>query len=216
MKLGCLGCLTLLISLGVILAIGAGALFLAGTIFDIPHEPRTTDYTPADGYRAQQKLIEVVLAEFRSFPRREPVVLTTQELNAFLARHLAEQENMLFSPLIVGLKPGTVEIQGKTALKNLFKGFPLSSLPDYLPSASMNRPVWVTIRGRVSVEQRWGGRQYGRLAVDEFRLGKQEMGAWLLTVLLGRERGTLLTWQLPTAVDRITIQEGKVVISIRK
>lgn len=217
MKFGCLGCFLLLLILAVVLAGGAVALFFGGAIFDMPPLPRT-DHTPSDGYRAQQKLFEIVLRDANRSSLREPVVITQRELNAFLARHLEESEGIPLSPLVVRLSPGTVEVKGKTILRNLFKGFPVYLLPDYLPTSTIDRPVWVTVRGTVEVERPSASseREYGRLQVTDFSLGGQDLGPWILTLLLGQAERTPLRWPLPVIVETITIEEGRLVITMRR
>jgi len=214
MKFGCMGCLALLLILAVVLLGGAAALYYAGSVFDMPATPGV-EYTPSDGHRAQQKLFELAARD----PKRsaQPVVLTERELNAFLARHLEESEGLPFSPIVVRLFPGTIEVQGRTTLVNVFRGFPFSLLAEYLPASALDRPVWVTVRGTIQVQKgrTWTERSYGQLVVREFRLGNQDLGSWVLSWLLGGRRESLLRWQLPPAVDGITIEQGKVVITLR-
>lgn len=215
MKFGCMGCFVLLLILAVVLVGGAVALYYAGSVFDMPAFPKV-EYTPSDGHRAQQKLFE--LAARDSKRSAEPVVLTERELNAFLARHLEESEGIPFSPLVVKLLPGMVEVQGRTTLVNLFKGFPFSFLVEYLPASTLERPVWVTVSGTILVQGRKSRteREYGQLQVSEFSLGNQELGPWVLWLMLGGKERSLLRWQLPPGVDTITVEQGRMVITTRK
>ena len=75
----------------------------------------------------------------------------------------------------------------------------------------MDRPVWVTVRGTISLDRETSraARKYGRLEVKEFTLGNQDMGAWLLSLLLGQER---LRWEVPAIVEAIKIQDGRMLI----
>ena len=212
MRFGCLGCFVLILILAVVLVGGATALFFAGLIFDIPTVPQAP-YTASDGYRAQEKLFELILRDSGRSSRREPLLITERELNAFLARHLEEREGMPFSPLVVKLTPDTMEAQGQTKLKNLFKGFPFYLLVDYLPASTMDRPVWVTVRGRISVTSGSGGRtRYGEVTLTDFTLGKQPLGISLLYVMLGPSGAGLLRWQVPTVVESIEVDDGRLII----
>lgn len=215
MKFGCMGCFVLLLILTVVLVGGAVALYYAGSVFDMPAFPRV-EYTPSDGHRAQQKLFE--LAARDSKRSAEPVVLTERELNAFLARHLEESAGLPVSPIVVRLFPGTIEVQGRTTLVNLFKGFPFSLLVEYLPASTLERPVWVTVSGTILVQGRKSRteREYGQLQVSEFSLGNQELGPWVLWMMLGGKERSLLRWQLPPGVDTITVEQGRMVITTRK
>ena len=214
MKFGCMGCFVLLLILAVALVGGAVALYYAGSLFDMPAIP-SIEYTPSDGHRAQQKLFELATRDSRR--SAESVVLTERELNAFLAQHLEESEGLPFSPIIVRLSPGTIEVQGRTTLVNLFQGFPFSLLAEYLPAPALDRPVWVTVSGTIEVQKRRSRteRPYGQLVVSEFSLGNQDLGSWVLSWMIGGRRQSLLRWQLPPAVDGITIEQGRVVITPR-
>jgi hypothetical protein len=208
MKFGCLGLLILLLILALVLVGGAAALFMGGAMFATPKIfPQT--YTGSDAYRVQDKLFELVLRESGRSSRQDPIVLTDQELSAFLATYLERAEAIPLSPLMVRLHPATVEIQGRTALRNLFKGFPAYFLPKYLPASTMDRPVWVTVRGSIGVDRERAGK-YGRLEVKEFSLGNQDVGPWLVSLLVGRER---LRWQMPAVVETIQVQDGRIVIT---
>ena len=211
MKFGCLGCFVLILILTVVLVGGAVALFFGGSIFETPAVPKPS-YSTGDGYRAQEKLFEIVLRDSGRSARRDPIVITDHELNAFLAGYLEQKEGLPLSPLVVRLLPDTVEVRGQTAFKNLFKGFPFYFLPDYLPASTIDRPVWVTVRATIGLdrEKSRAARKYGQLAVKEFSLGNQDMGPWLLSLLLGQER---LRWEVPAVVETIKIQDGRIVIS---
>lgn len=212
-----MGLLLILLILGVALVGGGAALYFAGSLFDMPTVPQV-EYTPADGHRAQEKLFELVLRDPRRASNSEPVVLTERELNAFLARHLAESEGIPFSPLVVRLLPGTIEVQGRMTLINLFRGFPFSLLAKSLPASTLERPVWVTVSGTIQVQGRKSRteREYGHLQVNAFSLGNQDLGPWILALMLGGTDRSLLWWQLPAAVDTITIEKGRMVITKRK
>lgn len=213
MKAGFLALVVLALILAVILVGGAGALYFSGGVFEMPSLPRVS-HVPSDGYRAQEKLLGLVMRESK---HSSPLVLTEPELNAFLTRHLAESEGIPFSPLIVKLTSGRVEVQGRTPLKTLFRGFPFSLLPVYLPAHVVDRPVWVTLAGTIEVRRgrtKDGGHS-GRLGVSEFRLGTQNLGPWVLYVMLGQTERELLSWKVPAAVDTITVHDGQVVISTR-
>lgn len=217
MRFGCLGCFPLLLLVGLVLVGGPVAFYFAGAIFDIPPLPKV-DYTPSDGHRAQQKLFELVLRDSQRSSRKDPVVITERELNAFLARHLEESEEIPLSPLVVKLSTGTIEVRGKTKLTHLFKGFPFYLLADYLPPAAVARPVWVRVSGTIQVERRKSrtGRANGRLRVNEFSLGNRAMGPWLLRLLLGGAEQTLLRWPVPAVVNTITVGDGRLIIATRK
>ena len=216
MRLGCFGCLALMV---VVLVIGVGALgivFLSGNITN-PPDVQVTRYTRADGHSAQQKLYELVLRQNGRSSRQDPVVITEQEANAFLANHLVSSAELPFDPLIVRFVKGQVELQGQTPLRNLLQGPPIAQILPYVRDDRLDRPIWVTVKGRIIVEGKGSdpSRNYGRVDLSEFALGKQELGTWLLSFMLGPTSKRLLQWQVPSVVRDIQIQDGRAVVVTR-
>jgi hypothetical protein len=211
MRLGCTGCLFVLaILLGVLIVGVLGGVLLSSAIFTIPGDVASADYTLQDGRIGQQKLAEILLRD-RGFGRgKGPVVITQRELNGFLAHHLQESGRIPMKPLIVRLAPGILEIQGQTTFGRLFTGFPFSLLGDYLPRSYIERPIWVTVKGRIQHD-----RSRGSLEVLDFSLGTQPISPRLLSWMLGRKGQRLLHWQMPGSVERIVIEEGRLVVTTR-
>lgn len=216
MRIGCFGCLTLFVGILVVVVAAAGFLFLSGNI-SAPPEFSPTRFTRSDGFSAQQKLYEIVRRQSGRSGRQDDVVLTQQEVNAFLANHLEEVADLPFNPLSVKFTGGFIEVRGQTALRNLLQGPPFAQLLPYLPTERLDRPIWVTIKGRIAIEPGPAGatRSYGRLHLTEFDLGQQPVGTWLLSVMLGPTGGRLLRWQVPAVVRGVTIEEGRAVIRTR-
>ena len=203
----------------VVLVLGVGALgvvFLSGNITN-PPEVHVTRYTRADGHSAQQKLYELVLRQTGRSTRQDPVVITEQEANAFLANHLVTSAEIPFEPLIVRFAKGRLEVQGQTPLRNLLQGPPIAQILPYVRDSRLDRPIWVTVKGRIVVEGREtdGSRNYGRVDLSEFALGQQELGTWLLTFMLGPTSNRLLRWQVPSVVREIQIQDGRAIVVTR-
>ena len=212
MRLGCTGCLLVLaILVGVLIAGIVGGVLLSSAIFTIPEGTASPDYTAEDGRAGQQKLAEILLRD-RGFGRgKGPVIITQRELNGFLALHLQESGRIPMQPLIVRLTPGILEIQGQTTFGRLFTGFPFSLLTDSLPRSYIERLVWVTVRGRIKQD-----RSRGSLEVLDLSLGTQSISPRLLSWMLGRKGERLLHWQMPSSVERIAIEEGRVLVTTRR
>lgn len=214
MRLGCVGCL-LFVLLAVIVGIAAaGALFFSANIFE-DVEIQAPPFSASDGFRAQQKLYEIILREGRKSSRRDPIILTERELNAFLSRHLVEAASLSFSRLSVLLvSDNSIEFRGRTELRNLLKGFPFAQIAPYLPAGKLDEPVWVRVRGRLRLER--GAvrrdREYASLDIVEFALGAQPMGVWLLQVLVGAQGRDLFRWQVPDVIQSIAVENGRLVI----
>jgi len=215
MKLGCFGCLALIIVLLVLVAFLVGGVLLSVNIFSTP-DIRPVPFSRGDGYSAQQKLYEVTLRQAGRSSRKDPIVLSEQEANAFLARHLAEGAGVPVSPLIVRFSGGQVFVQGQTPLKNLFQGPPFPQLLAYLPDTRLSQPVWVTVRGRIDLETSApGATRHCSLTLTELALGRQPLSSFLLYVMMGPSGAGLFRWPVPAVVTSIQIQEGELVIRTR-
>lgn len=215
MRLGCLGCLLVGVALTLVGIAAAGVIFLSSNIFAEPDDVPAVNYTRADGFRAQQKLYEVLLRDGHRSGRQDPIVLTEVELNAFLARHLEEAAGLPLAPVAVSILPNdVVELRGRTVLKNLMQGIPFAQLAPYLPQRRAELPVWVRVRGQIKFEP--GAprreREYAQLDVTDFALGTQPIGAWVLKLMLGQASRTLLRWPIPNAVQGITTEDGRLVV----
>ena len=207
---GCFGCVALIVVLLVIAVVGLGALFLSTNIFSAP-EVRSVPFTKNDGHAAQQKLFEVALRQSGRSSRRDPLIITEPEANAFLSRHL-EQSGLPLSPIVVRFANGEMVAQGQTAFRNLLKGVPFRQIAPYLSTKRLDEPVWVTVGGRIKVEGT-GKSRTGSLEVTQFALGKQPLGSILLLLLMGPSAGGLLQWPVPAVVDQIRVGEGQLSIT---
>jgi hypothetical protein len=215
MRLGCLGCLCVVGGIVLFASLAAGTLFFSANIFE-DLEVLPAPFSPADGYRAQQKLYEIVLRDGQRSARREPIVLSEREINAFLSRHLLDAANLSFSQLSVSLLPdNSLEFRGRTVLRTLMQAFPFAQLALLLPAGKLDEPVWVRVRGRLKVER--GSvrreREYVRLDVSEFALGTQPLSVWILQAIVRPGGQNVLRWQVPSVVDGIGVENGRLLIT---
>lgn len=216
MRFGCLGCLGL-ISLVLIVGVMAAALvFMSGNIFDIP-DVKAPPVSRSDGFAAQQKLFEIASRQAGRSTRQDPIVLSEREINSFLANHLSEAARVPLDPIITRLVRGYFEIQGKTALRNLLQSAPLAQLASYLPANRLDTPVWITLRGTVSVAPATPGarRMAARVRFTDLTVGKQPLAASLLGFLLGRTGTRLTEFSVPEVVDAVQIEDGRLIIRTR-
>ena len=214
MRMGCIGCLLVVLALVIFGVAAAGAVFFSVNIFDEP-EVQIQPFTTADGYRAQQKLYEIVLRDSERSGRADPIVFTERELNAFLSRHLIDAAGLSFSPISVALLPDkTIEFRGRTALRNLMQGIPFAQLAPYLPRGRTDQPVWVRVRGQLRLERATilRDRQFGRFEIAEFALGTQPIGAWILKFMLGQAGRYLFLYPVLKVVQDIAVHDGRLVI----
>lgn len=212
MRLGCLGCLFFgIIVLGVVIIVMGGVVF-APSVFTPPERlPTAVEWSAADGYRAQQKIYEILRRDTNRSSRTDPLFFTEREINAFLTRHLDEVEGLPVSPLVVRLTPGIAVIQGKTKFKAILRGVPFNYLAGFLPASQIERPVWVEIRCRVALEHGRirKEREFLRLEPVEFRVGTLEAGTWFVSWVLGQK---LLRWPVPRIIHEVVVEEGRAIV----
>jgi len=216
MRLGCVGCLLLVVGLLFLAVLGAGFLVLSGNIFE---EPRfeALDWGRADSSATRSKLYEIVQRDASQSGRQDPIVIGERELNAWMVRYLAEAAGLRFEPFAMRLSQGQFLLQGRTAVRSLLQGPPFAQLVPYLPASQLNRPIWITVRGSVEVQPGQPGAKpgRGRVILTEFNLGKQPVGNWPFSVVMGPAGSALLTWPVPGVVRDIDIEDRRVVIQTR-
>ncbi len=216
MKMGCAGCLTFLVVLIFLATLIGGFFFLSGNIFGEPHF-EALDWSRGDASAARSRLHEIILRDTGQSGRQDPIMLSEREINALVARHLAEAAGLRFEPFAVRLVQGQFLLQGRTVLRSLLQGPPFAQLAAYLPASQLDRRIWITVRGYISVQPGEPGGKLGRARVmlTEFTLGKQPVGNWPFSAVMGRAGSGLLAWPVPGAMRDVDIEERRVVIRTR-
>ena len=110
-RFGCIGCFSIIAVIALIAVVFLGGIALSTNIFEVPDLPRQ-DFSQEDGRRFQQKVAEIMLREAKISSRKDPIVVSQRELNAFLQRHLLESEKIRVSPMVVNFKRGKIEVKG--------------------------------------------------------------------------------------------------------
>jgi hypothetical protein len=206
MKLGCSGCLALILILAVASLLIGGAVGAAVRMLAHP-DVRVAPSTAADGTRAQQKLFDLA----RQARRGETIALSEAEVNALISRHLVEARGVRLGTPNVRLVGGDrLVLNGQSPLRQLLDEAALGALADVLPARWQARPVWLHLGARVRVEG--GPRRQLRMDVDEFAVGRQRLPTPMLRLLLDPASVGLLQWTLPDHVERVGIEPGRVVI----
>lgn len=206
LRLGCFGCLTLLMLLGLVGAAAWGTYQITRTP-EIAGPPST----PADGIRAQQKIFEIIRRSGSGRPHT--VTLSEREVNAFLSRHLGETAEVPLRNLAVRLPAdGHAEIAGQMPLRQLLTTAPFSALAGVLPPAWLDRGVWLTLHARVTLESGARDRRHVRLDVERFWVGRQRLPEVMLRVLLDPGALRLLRSPMPDAIEGLRIEPGRLVI----
>lgn len=216
MKLGCAGCLIIAIGLMFLAVVSGGFVFLSGNIFE---EPRfdALEWSRGDASPAQSKLAEIVQRDAGHSGRQDPVFLSEREVTALVARHLAGSVGLRFDPLAVRLTPGQFVLQGRTVMGNLLQGPPFAQLASQLPASQVQRPIWITARGYITLDPGDPGGRTGRARVTltEFTLGRQPVGTWPFYIAMGPAGSGLLKWSVPGSVRNIDIEDRRILIRTR-
>ncbi len=216
MKLGCAGCLILIVVLTFLAVLVGGFFFLSGNIFAAPHF-EVLDWSRSDASAARYRLHEITLRDTGQSGRQDPVLLNEREINALVARHLAETAGLRFDPFAMRLLQGQFLLQGRTVLRSLLQGPPFAQLAAYLPASQLDRSIWITVRGYVAVQPGVPGGKPGqaRVVLTEFNLGRQPLGSWPFSAVMGSAGSGLLKWPVPGAVRDVDIEDRRVVIRTR-
>jgi hypothetical protein len=206
MRLGCSGCI------GLVIVLALGALLVGGAVGGAIRmladpEVQPAPVTAADGSRAQSKLLDLA----RQSRRAETVTLSEAEVNALLARHLVEARGVrLSAPSARLIGDDRLVLNAQSSLRQLFEEVSLGLVAAVLPARWQARPVWVHVGARVRVDG--GTRRQLRMDVDEFAVGRQRLPSLMLRLLLDPASVGLLQWALPSHVERVGIEPGRVVI----
>lgn len=196
-----------------LVVVAGGFLFLSGNIFE---EPRFDgiEWSRVDASPALSKLAELVQRDAGRSGRQDPILLGEREVTALIARRLDETAGLKFDPLAVRLTPGQFVFQGRTVVGNLLQGPPFAQLASQLPAAQLRRPIWITARGDISLDPGEPGGSPGqaRLRLTEFTLGKQPVGSWPFSIVMGPAGSRLLKWPIPGSVRGIDIEDRRVVV----
>jgi hypothetical protein len=207
MKLGCAGCVSLLIGLAIVVLVLSSMFGIGARMLAQPATPAILT-TPADGSRAQQKLFD--LARHRRGPA-ETVVITEAEVNALLNRHLVEARGVqLGAPSARLLGGDRIELTGYRPLGRILEEVSLSALSGLLPANWQERPVWLRIGAHIRIEER--PPRHLQLNVDALVVGRQRVPALALRLILDPGGVGLLRWPLSSHIESVTIEPGRAVI----
>lgn len=214
MRLGCFGCLGLLLLIGALIAGIGGPIWLAVHALQEPDIPPVAT-TADDDARVQHKIYQLVGGGEKHGGRTEPVVLTEVELNAFLSRHLTTTAELPLEEIRARLPGrGQVELAGRVPLRYVVDESPLSALGTILPSRWLGRRVWLQLRTHARLEAGPSNprHRYLRLDVEHFALGQQGLPVIVLRLVLDPAALRLLRWRVPDSVDAIAVEPGRAII----
>lgn len=216
MRPGCIGCFLLFVAVAFVAVLAGGFFFMTGNIMDEPQR-EVLRWSPAEGSMARAKLYEVAQRDAGQSTRQDPLILTEREVTALVSRHLAETAGLRFEPFAIKLVRGQFVLQGRTVLRSLLQGPPFAQLIPYLPPAQLDRLIWITVRGYLSLQPgAQGGKPgRGRVVLTEFNLGKQTVGNWPFSAVMGPAGSRLFDWPVPGGVRDVEIEDGRIVIRTR-
>ena len=155
-------------------------------------------------------LAQLFLREAGLSARQDPLVLSAEEVNAFLANHVEVRDSPVW-PVQVRISPAEVELGGPTTLGRLVEASVGASLAQLLPVFLAERHTWIAARGSVTVMS--PGR--AEFLAHAAAIGRQGVPLALFwRVVGGRPRA--LVWRMPRVVERVEIQPDRLVIHTRR
>jgi hypothetical protein len=208
------GCVLIVAGFVALLGLSGAVLWVGSRLSQEP-DLVAAQGTPDDGIHAQQKIFDLIRGESRSRSRPHQVVLTEAELNRFLSKHLVEVARMPIVVRAVRLTgDGVIEFKGRLAVRDLLSGSTFMAVASLVPSAWLERQVWLHLGARASLEvgATRTQRRYLRFDVHRFAIGRQSLPGILLRLLPSPGLQGLLRWRMPESVEGLTIDTGVVVI----
>jgi hypothetical protein len=202
-RVGCTGCLTSLVMIGLLATLGTSVWGTSRALED-PAVVRIRP-TPEDAARVQQKLFRLVRGA-----GREPVVISEAEITAFVSRNI-DPRDLPFDDPVIFLRDGDrIDIAGRTTLGQLLAESPLGLAQGLLPPQWSARPVWLQLESRARFERE--PQPQLRLDVRRLTIGQQRVPAAVLRLLVEPARLRFVRVPLPAAVGDVRIQAGRAVI----
>src|SRR6266567_1115667 len=173
MKMGCVGCLFIVIGIIFFAAVAGGFLFLSGNIFEAPPFD-AVEWSRGDASSAQSKLYELVQRDAGQSTRQDPVLLSEREANALAAQYLAQTGHLRFEPFGIRLTQGQFTLRGRTQLGSILPEPPFAQIRPYLPAAQLARLLCIRASAYVALSQRSPRKSAGiaRVAVPPLRPGR--------------------------------------------
>ena len=200
MRAGCGGCLGTVFLAALLVGGSLGALWIGLRCLREPHMD-LSPVTAADSARAQRKVFEAVQGAAE-------VVLSEREVNAFLRRNLGDLP--IASPAARLLAGDMVELVGSLPLQRVVAEYPFAILLDVLPVRTLERPVWLGIRARVTVDA-WPRRSL-RLDVHEFSVGRQRLPVMTLRLMADPAVLATLHLPLPGTIESVRVEPDRLII----
>jgi hypothetical protein len=206
MRLGCALLIGVLIGA---CGLAAGSAWVGPRLFQEPRIAAAAG-TAEDGVRCQQKIFEIAMGGRlgKGGPLR-PITLSEPELNAFLSRHLVEAARIPLSSASVRLVgDGLVELKGQMPLRRAL------AIPELLSVGWLEKPIWVHLGARASLEMDAARkpRRYLRLDIERFSLGRQPIPGVLARLVVSSAIVNQLRWRLPDTVEAITVEPRMLLI----
>ncbi|MGH7389081.1 MAG: hypothetical protein ACREM3_06420 [Candidatus Rokuibacteriota bacterium] len=205
MRLGCAGCLTVMIAFTLV----AGALWSVAGLLQAPDTPLVTA-SQEDWVTAQQKLFNLVRRSRGRARQGQTATLSEREVTAVVSRQLAQTSALPLSGTSVRLLAGgTAEIMGRLPLRVAIGDAPLAFALDWVPAGWSQRPVWMVIEVRPRLEGKEAGRRYLNLDVERFAVGRRRLPGVTLRLLLSTAALRYFSVPVPDVLEDVSIERGR-------
>jgi hypothetical protein len=193
----------------VTLGVAAVGTWLTVMALGWPNQSTPPTPDPQAGRRFQSVLAQLLLRDAGLSSRQDPLVLSTADVNAFLAGHVEVRDPPVW-PVQVWIDADGVGAGGVTTLGRLVGAGASPRLGGALPLPVRNCPLWVAARGQILVRE---GR--AEFLAHTAWIGRQQVPVAVLWRLLGG-RPPALIWRMPRVVERVDIEPGRLLIHTRR
>jgi hypothetical protein len=202
-RVGCSGCLTTILILGLILMVGTSVWGTARALQDPALS--AVSWTAQDAATAQGKLLRLVRGA-----AREPIVLSEAEVNAFVSRNVDPRDLPFDEPAVFLRDNDGVELLGHVPLRRVLAESPLVLLTDVLPHEWLEHPLWLRVVAHVAFERE--PRRQLRLDIRRVTLGRQWMPTVALRLFFDPARLRLVRVPVAESIADVRVERGRAVI----
>ncbi len=193
----------------VTLGVAAAGTWLAVMALGWPDQAQRAAPDAAAGRRFQGVLAQLLLRDAGLSSRRDPLLLTAADVNAFLAGHVEVRDPPVW-PVQVWIDADGIGAGGVTTLGRLVAAGVSAGLGRVLPAFVEDCPLWVAASGEIVVRE---GR--AEFVARKAWIGRQPVPVAVLWRLLGG-RPSALIWRMPRVVERVDVEPGRLVIHTRR
>lgn len=216
MRLGCFGCLGILLGSAVLLVLIGGGAWAWSRAWTPPRPPLAASHARPDASAVDRKLAVLWRGPAGRPTRADSITLSEAEVSALAFRFL-EDAGLLPSSLTTEMREGRAMVQWRGPVGALLQGPPFGWLTTLLTRPMTQAPLWITVAGGVQLgsPSKPGRPRYAEVRLTSAQIGRLSVPAWLLALMAGPRGASLLRWPVRGTIDRLELGEGRLTIRTR-